>query len=52
MTPVQVTLLRMNIYVCVDVLSEMLFMSVCQNVAAYSGMAFIHAPYNFLSCCF
>lgn len=47
MTPVQVVHLRMNIYVCVDVLSEMLYMSVCQNVAAFSGMAFIHAPYNF-----
>lgn len=52
MTPVQVALLRMNIYACVDVLSEMLSMSVCQNVAVFSGMAFIHAPYNFLSCCF
>lgn len=52
MTPVQVGLLRINIYVCVDVLSEMLFMSVCQNVAAFPGMAFIHAPYDFLSCCF
>lgn len=47
MTPVQVALLRMNIYACVDVLSEMLSMSVCQNVAVFSGMSFIHAPYNF-----
>lgn len=52
MTPVQVALLRMNIYACVDVLSEMLSMSVCQNVAVFSGMAFIHAPYNFLLRCF
>lgn len=52
MTPVQIALLRMNIYACVDVLSEMLSMSVCQNVAVFSGMAFIHAPYGFLLYCF
>lgn len=42
MTSVQVALLRMNIYVCVGALSEMLFD--CQNVVAFSGMAFTHAP--------
>lgn len=47
MTPVQVALLRMNIYVCVDVLSEMLFMSVCQNVAAFPGMAFYSRTLRF-----
>lgn len=35
MTPVQVVLLRMNIYACVDVPSEKLSMSVCQNVAVF-----------------